>query len=151
MDQFEQLENSRPDIDVKYRFYPSRHWGGCCIDNDVYINSYLSVPERYQTLQEEFVHHDYTVGDIVKEASHSDRQQEKMARSIAMERTVPLNGLIYCYNHNLWEPTEMAEYFGITVKYLYEALDNYREKRGLAFSYHGYRFDLTNGIKLSKC
>lgn len=149
MDPFEQLENSRPDINVKCVIYPSNHWGGCCINNDVYINNYLSVPERYQTLQEEFAHHDYTVGDIVKEANHSDRQQEKLARSIAMERAIPLDGLIYCYQHELWEPAEIADYFNVTVHYLYNALQNYRNKRGLKFNYNDYNFDLTNGIKIS--
>ena len=148
MNRFEWLENSRPDINVRCVIYPSHHWGGCCIGNDVYINSSLSQPEQYQTLQEEVAHYDYTVGDIVKEATHSDRQQEKLARSVAMERTVPLDGLIYCYQHNLWQPDEMADYFGITVEYLYRALDNYRVKRGLKFEYNGYQFDLTNGLKL---
>lgn len=148
MNHFEILESIHPDVDVKHVIYPSNHWGGCCIGNDVYINDYLSQPERYEALQEEIAHHDYTVGNIVKENTHSDRQQEKMARSIAMERAVPLDGLIYCYQHNLWEADEIADYFGVTVKYLYKALDNYREKRGLQFSYHNYSFNLTNGLKL---
>lgn len=150
MNHFERLENSRPDINVKYALYPSKHWGGCCIGNNVYINSYLSAPEQYQTLQEEVAHFDYTVGDIVKENDRSDRQQEKQARSIAMERTVTLDGIIYCYQHSLWEPEEMADYFGVTIKYLYSAIDNYREKNGLIFNYKNYKFNLTNGIILTR-
>ena len=149
MDNFEQLESSRPDVDVKYTLFPSEHFGGCCIGSTVYINRYLSSPEKFQTLQEELAHYDYTVGDIVKEKTYSDRQQEKLARSKAMERTIPLDGLIYCYQNNIWQPSDIADHFNVTTQYLYDALQNYRYKRGLKFTYNDYDFDLTNGIKIS--
>lgn len=150
MNNFEWLESSRPDIKVKSYFYPSHHFGGFCLDGDVYINDLLSNKEKYQWLQEEIAHHDYTVGDIVRENTSDKRHQEHLARSKAMEKTVPLDGLIYCYNHHIGEPQDIADHFGVTVRYLYEAINNYREKRGIYFTYHGYTFDLTSGLKLEK-
>lgn len=149
MNHFEWLESSRPDINVKYTLFPSEKFGGCCIGNNIYINSYLSTPEKYQCLQEEVAHFDYTVGDISREKTSNDRQQETLARAIAMEKAIPLDGLIHCYKNSIWEPEEMADYFGTTVKYLYKAVDNYRIKKGLVFNYKGYQFDLSNGLKIS--
>jgi hypothetical protein len=51
--------------------------------------------KKYKILQEEIAHYNITVD------TKDSRKQEKEARSFAMERAVPLDDLIFCYNHYL--------------------------------------------------
>ena len=117
---------------------------------DIYINHNLTEREKYEVLQEEFAHYDYTVGDIASGDSEADKKQEALARSKAMERTVTLDGLIHCYFNHAWSLEEVADYFGVTEKYVQKAIQNYRNKYGLVFRYDGYYFDLRNAINISK-
>lgn len=77
-------------------------------------------------------------------------KQEALARSRAMERTVTLDGLIHCYFNHAWSLEEVADYFGVTEKYVQQAIQNYRNKYGLVFRYNGYYFDLRKAINISK-
>lgn len=150
MNKFEKLINERPNLKIKMVDAPSKHFGGLLIDETVYLNRNLSYPEQYEHLHEEVSHYDFTVGDISEEKTLDDRKQEKFARSKAMESTVTLDGLIYCFSHELWLPEEIADYFEVTEKYLRDALDNYAAKRGLIFKFKSYYFDLRRGLNITK-
>lgn len=65
-------------------------------------------------------------------------------------RAVTLDGLIYCCEHNLWTSEDIADYFGVTEEYLYQAIINYRTKYGQSFKHHGYWFDLRQTLSISK-
>ena len=67
-----------------------------------------------------------------------------------MELTVTLDGLIHCYFNHAWSLEEVADYFGVTEKYVQQAIQNYRNKYGLVFRYNGYYFDLRKAINISK-
>lgn len=151
MDKIEKLASSRPTICIIFvRKNMPEHLGGLLLGGDIYINDQLGNREKYQALQEELAHYDYTVGDITSYSTHSECKQERLARSIAMIRTVTLDGLIYCYEHSLWTSEDIADYFGVTEKYLYQAIINYRTKYGLLFKHGGYWFDLRQTINLTK-
>lgn len=151
MDKFEELASSRPTIRIIFihQNIPD-HFGGLLLDGDIYINDHLESREKYQVLHEEFAHYDYTAGDISRYSDCSDCKQERLARSVAMMRAVTLDGLIYCYENDLWTSQDAADYFGVTEKYLYQAIINYRTKYGLLFKHGGYWFDLRQTVNLTK-
>ncbi|BAP85488.1 hypothetical protein LOOC260_109490 [Paucilactobacillus hokkaidonensis JCM 18461] len=150
MDKFERLVNRKSNLTIKLVRSPSDHFGGFITGKTIYLNKNLSIQEQYQWLQEEIAHYDYTVGDIVDENTTDKRKQEHLARSKAMERTVTLDGLVYCFVHELWAPDEIADYFDVTDDYLRDCLENYATKRGSVFRYKDYYFDLRCGLNITK-
>ena len=150
MNNFEALAASRPQLNIIISKKLPKFLGGLTFIRDIYINQNLSEREKYEVLQEEFAHYDYTAGDISSGDSEADKKQEALARSRAMERTVTLDGLIHCYLNHAWSLEEVADYFGVTEKYVQQAIQNYRDKYGLVFRYNGYYFDLRKAINISK-
>ena len=146
---YEQLASEYPWIPINYRPMP-HHLPGLTMYGVIYLDRHATAVKKYETLQEEIAHYDTTVGDIATVDTKDSRKQEKKARSLAMERAVPLDDLIFCYNHGIWDPEDIADYCNVDVDYLHKALDSYREKRGLIFNYKNYRFDLRNGIHIFK-
>lgn len=150
MNNFEMLAASRPQLKIIVSKSMPKHLGGLTFITNIYINQNLTEREKYEVLQEEFAHLDYGAGDITSYASEADKKQEALARSRAMERTVTLNGLIHCFFNKIWSLEEVADYFGVTEKYVQKAIQNYRNKYGLVFRYNSYYFDLRNTINISK-
>lgn len=147
---YEALASKYPHINILYCADMPVHLPGLTLGNNIYLRLQQSNTQKYETLQEEIAHYEITVGDITSGKSRDARKQEKAARSLAMERSVSLDDLIYCYYHHLWLPDEIADYCNVEVKYLRKAIDNYREKRGPIFKYKNYWFDLSNNIKISE-
>ena len=137
---YETLASKYPHINVLYKVMPT-HLPGLTIDNDVYLSESETNARKYEILQEEIAHYETTVGDITKGDTRDKRKQENKARSIAMERAVPLDDLIYCYFHDIWTPEDIADYCNVEVEYLYKAIDNYRTKYGPVFKYKNYLID----------
>lgn len=144
---YEALASKYPHINVLYKVMPA-HLPGLTINNDVYLSEYESNVRKYEVLQEEIAHYETTVGNIVAGDTRDKRKQENKARSIAMERAVKLDDLIYCYFHHIWTSEEIADYCNVEVKYLYKAIDNYRTKYGPVFKYKKYLIDMRNSIKI---
>ncbi|MCZ3746526.1 toxin [Limosilactobacillus vaginalis] len=145
---YEQLASKYPHINVLYRIMPA-HLPGLTVNNNVYISEHETNARKYEVLQEEIAHYETTVGDITAGDTRDKRKQENKARSLAMERTVTLDNLIYCYYHNLWTPEEIADYCNVEVEYLYKAIDNYRTKYGPVFRYKRYVIDMSKNIKIT--
>lgn len=145
---YEQLASKYPHINVLYRVMPT-HLPGLTLDNDVFISEHETNVRKYEVLQEEIAHFETTMGDITAGDTRDKRKQENKARSLAMERTVTLDDLIYCYYHDLWTPEEIADYCNVEVEYLYKAIDNYKTKYGLIFRYKQYIIDMNNNIKIT--
>ena len=144
---YEALASKYPHINVLYKVMPA-HLPGLTINNDVYLSEHESNVRKYEVLQEEIAHYETTVGNIVAGDTRDKRKQENKARSIAMERAVKLDDLIYCYFHHIWTSEEIADYCNVEVKYLYKAIDNYRTKYGPVFKYKKYLIDMRNSIKI---
>ncbi|GAX07071.1 hypothetical protein IWT25_02419 [Secundilactobacillus pentosiphilus] len=150
MTPIEKLMSTHPNIKYTFRDDFPPKLGGLTYDNEIMINKNRPASDQYQILLEELAHLETSVGDITKESTPSERQQENYARSLALEKAVTLDGLIYCFNDGLWELSEMAEYFNVSGDFILKALDHYRTKRGLIFKYHGYLFDLRRNVNLTK-
>ncbi|MCT3429426.1 toxin [Limosilactobacillus fermentum] len=150
MTKFEELMASHPHLNVEVSSSLPAKLGGLTIGHTIYINYDRGARERYELLQEEIAHYDTSVGNITAEDTLDKRKQEKKARSLAKERAVTLDGLIHCFYTGLWGPEEVADYFGVTEKFLFSALEHYRDKYGVIFRYNGYYFDFRRAINITK-
>lgn len=86
--------------------------------------------ERTCILAEELVHYHTTVGDIIGQASNSDRRQELRARGWAYNRLIGLTGIVNSYKHGCCSLSETADYLDVTEEFLTEAIRYYRNKYG---------------------
>ncbi|KRK49009.1 ImmA/IrrE family metallo-endopeptidase [Secundilactobacillus kimchicus] len=149
MTPFEKLISQHPKLKFKMKPMPGG-LSGLTLGDEIYINPNRSSVTQYEVLLEELAHHATTVGDITAQDTQDKVKQELYARSVAHQEAVPLDGLINCFEEQLWAVDEMAEYFNVSPKYLLEAIDNYRSKNGELFKYNGYYFDLTHGVNITK-
>lgn len=150
MNNFEKLAASRPNLLIQQRKDMPQHLGGYVYHNQIGIDCNRDLREQYEILQEEIAHYDTSVGDITDYRTNQNMKQENLARSVAMERTVSLDGLIHCFYAGLWSSVDVADYFGVTTKYVLAAINNYRVKRGLVFRYKNYYFDFRRTINITK-
>ncbi len=86
--------------------------------------------ERTCILAEELGHYHTTVGDIIGQASNSDRRQELRARGWAYNRLIGLTGIVNSYKHGCCSLSETADYLDVTEEFLTEAIRYYRNKYG---------------------
>lgn len=149
MTPFEKLTAQHPEITFTMKDMPDG-LSGLTLGDEIFINSNRNSVTKYEVLLEELAHHATTVGDITAQDSHDKVKQEKYARSIAHQEAVPLDGLITCFEEQLWTVDEMAEYFNVSAKYLLEAIEIYRGKFGQLFKYKDCWFDLSHGVNISR-
>lgn len=123
---------------------------GLCVDDTILINEANNRKKQLQTLAEEIAHQETTIGDIAKQATIEQRQQEIRARRMAVRSLVTLDDLI-AYNalgiDSIYEAAELSD---VTVDFLQNALESYREKRGDIFTYKGFIFNLTHGLEIHR-
>lgn len=123
---------------------------GLCANQTILINGNRSRQEQLQTLSEEIAHQETSVGDLIAQDTLDKRQQEKKARRLAFHNLVTLDDLI-AYNaigvDSIYEAADLSD---VTVEFLYDALDCYREQFGDLFTYKGFLFDLTHGLNILK-
>ncbi|MEN2665998.1 hypothetical protein [Listeria aquatica] len=72
-------------------------------------------------------------GNIVKQEKTLDIKQEILARRKAHLVLIPFNLLIECYDLGLRTYYEVANYLNVIEKFLYEAVDHFRQKYGLMY------------------
>lgn len=86
--------------------------------------------KRTCILAEELGHFHTTVGDIVGQATDSDRRQELRTRGWAYNRLIGLTGIINSYEHGCCSLSDTADYLDVTEEFLAEAIQYYRSKYG---------------------
>lgn len=121
---------------------------GLICDNDIILNSRLSCYKQREVLAEEIGHYKTTVGNIIDQTNPLNRKQELQARDYGCKLLISLDGFIACYKSGIETSYEVAEFFGVTVPYLWKAIDMYRRKLGVYFIYIGYKFDLSHGLNI---
>lgn len=86
--------------------------------------------KRTCILAEELGHFHTTVGDIVGQATDSDRRQELRARGWAYNRLIGLTGIVNSYKHGCCSLSDAADYLDVTEEFLMDAVQYYRSKYG---------------------
>lgn len=149
MDMMETLMSNYPTLSFNFMRMPSGLEGLNSCDQ-VFIDPSLNKKNQTEVIAEEIAHYETTVGDISDQSIISNRKQETKARCIATELVITLDGLINCFENNILSLTELSDYFEVSEKFVLRAIDFYRIKRGLTFTYKNYLFDLTNIIDIKK-
>lgn len=99
---------------------------GLYCDGTIAISKNISTTaEKTCVLAEELGHYHTSSGDIIDTSIILNRKQEEKARRWAMRRILPLNDIIKAYKAGCRSLYEMAEYLGVTEKFLLKALQTY--------------------------
>lgn len=122
--------------------------GGLIYGNKILLNPKLSYCKKREVLAEEIGHYKTTVGDIIDQTIPFNRKQELQARDYGCKLLINLDGLIACNKSGIETPYEVADFFDVTIQYLWRTIDMYRRKIGIFFIYNGYKFDLSHGINI---
>lgn len=105
---------------------------GLYIDGNIALSlSIRSYAEKACILAEELGHHHTTCGNILDQSKAENRKQERKARAWAYEKLVSLRGLIHASKHGIRNRHELAEYLGVSERFIEEAIQYYRERHGL--------------------
>lgn len=103
----------------------------------LYYNGAIAISESISTtsektciLAEELGHHYTSCGDILDQKITTNRKQEKKAKKWAVQRLVSLNNLICAFKSGARNKYEVAEFLGITEKFLDITIEVYYRKYG---------------------
>ena len=94
-------------------------------------NSISTTVEKACVLAEELGHYHTTVGNILDLRDANNMKQELKGRIWGYDRQIGLLGIIKAFDRGCQSRYEIAEYLGITEKYLEEAINYYRSKYGV--------------------
>ncbi|MCM1046264.1 MAG: ImmA/IrrE family metallo-endopeptidase [Candidatus Gastranaerophilales bacterium] len=102
------------------------------------INNHLTETEKKCTMAEELGHYYTGSGDILDQASISNRKQELHGRAYAYNRLVGLMGIIDAYRHHCIGLSESAKYLEVTEAFLKESLIYYKSRYGASVTVDNY-------------
>ncbi len=120
------------------------------VGNNVLLTTRCGFIDTLQNVGEEIGHVQTTVGNISKYKTTDDLNQERKARQYGYRLIVNLDSLIACYKAGIRTPWDMADFFEVSQPYMWKAIDTYRVKLGIYFTYKGYKFNLNNGLSMTK-
>lgn len=118
--------------------------------NTVHLDSRLTDKKLKCTMVEEAMHWKYTSGDITNQQQKDNVKQEKYARRRAHYYLIPIEMIKECYDLGLSNYFEVADYLDVTEEFLYEAINNYREKYGLMYNTGKYIINFGSTIEVFK-
>lgn len=105
---------------------------GLIRDNRIAIrNNIPTTIEKACVLAEELGHYHTAIGNILDLKDVNNMKQELKGRIWGYDRQIGLLGIIKAFERGCQSRYEIAEYLGITEKYLEEAINYYRSKYGV--------------------
>ncbi|WP_086348668.1 ImmA/IrrE family metallo-endopeptidase [Candidatus Enterococcus clewellii] len=134
------LMSSFPNINFVFDPRMPEVQKGLYVDNVVYLNPRQNQKELYGVISEEIGHHYTSSGIIRNQKAVETRKQERKARLFGSELTVTPDSLILAKKDGCRSEWETAEFLGVTVEHLRQALRLYKEEYGIRFIYKGYLF-----------
>lgn len=112
---------------------------GFYADNVICINKNIETQvEKATILAEELGHHHTSSGNIIDQTNTMNRKQEKIARTWAYMRLVPVQKIVQAYEEGITSRYELADFLNVTEFFLDEALKRYQEKYGVYKRYKDY-------------
>lgn len=105
---------------------------GRCVGDKIAIDKNIKTDaEKTCILMEEIAHYKTTVGDITDQTKISNRKQEKLARSIAIENLCSLEKIVKAIENGAIDRYEVSEFLNITNEFFTEAIEHHRHKHGI--------------------
>ena len=94
--------------------------------------------EKSCVLAEELGHHHTSVGNILNMEDLSNRKQERQARLWGYNKLIGLTGIVNAFESGCQSAYEASEFLEVTVEYLQECIDCYRDKYGICTEIDNY-------------
>ncbi|CEQ21642.1 gp23-like protein [[Clostridium] sordellii] len=113
---------------------------GLYYDGKIAINKNRlnSNKEKACVLAEELAHHYTSYGNILDLDDISNCKQEYKARLVSYDKLIGLNGLIDAWKNRCRSKEEIAEFLDVTIPFLDEALECYKNKYGVSVKIDNY-------------
>lgn len=129
---YERLQSEAVTIGLDVQERDMKGWiKGLYGDNVIWINKRLETSsEKSCILAEEIGHHHTTSGNILNQATLSNRKQEASARGWAFNKLIPLRGLIEAFEIGCKSKFEIAEFLNVTEFFLEDAINFFYKKYG---------------------
>ena len=141
MNKLEKLEQEAFKDNVKIHDYylGEESLKGIYIDGNIAINTSVNnTTEKICVLAEELGHHYTSVGNILIMEDLSNRKQERQARLWGYNKLIWLTGIVNAFESGCQSAYETAEFLEVTVEYLQECIDCYRDKYGICTEIDNY-------------
>lgn len=130
------IESESQNLIVKEKNLPG--YNGRIYKNRIAISKNLNMSEKKSVLAEELGHHHTSVGNILNMEDLSNRKQERQARLWGYNKLIGLTGIVNAFESGCQSAYEAAEFLEVTVEYLQECIDCYRDKYGLCTEIDNY-------------
>ena len=141
MNKLEKLEQEAFKDNVKIHDYylGEESLKGIYIDGNIAINTSVNnTTEKICVLAEELGHHYTSVGNILIMEDLTNRKQERQARLWGYNKLIGLTGIVNAFESGCQSAYETAEFLEVTVEYLQECIDCYRDKYGICTEIDNY-------------
>lgn len=122
---------------------------GILIDNEIYVNKFLSKAEKIVVLREEIEHYKFNVGKIIDVRDLSNLKQELLARWSTYEKLLTLESIISAIEYGVSNVFEFSEYLELPEEFVVEGI-NYYKQRYKKIKYREYIIDFRGPLRLLK-
>ena len=130
------IESESQNLIVKEKNLPG--YNGRIYKNRIAISKNLNMSEKKCVLAEELGHHHTSVGNILNMEDLSNRKQERQARLWGYNKLIGLPGIVNAFESGCQSAYEASEFLEVTVEYLQECIDCYRDKYGICTEIGNY-------------
>ena len=130
------IESESQNLIVKEKNLPG--YNGRIYKNRIAISKNLNMSEKKCVLAEELGHHYTSVGNILNMEDLSNRKQERQARLWGYNKLIGLTGIVNAFEAGCQSAYETAEFLEVTVEYLQECINCYRDKYGICTEIDNY-------------
>ena len=130
------IESESQNLIVKEKNLPG--YNGRIYKNRIAMSKNLNMSEKKSVLAEELGHHHTSVGNILNMEDLSNRKQERQARLWGYNKLIGLTGIVNAFESGCQSAYEAAEFLEVTVEYLQECIDCYRDKYGICTEIDNY-------------
>ena len=130
------IESESQNLIVKEKNLPG--YNGRIYKNRIAISKNLNMSEKKCVLAEELGHHHTSVGNILNMEDLSNRKQERQARLWGYNKLIWLTGIVNAFESGCQSAYEASEFLEVTVEYLQECIDCYRDKYGICTEIGNY-------------
>ena len=130
------IESESQNLIVKEKNLPG--YNGRIYKNRIAISKNLNMSEKKCVLAEELGHHYTSVGNILNMEDLSNRKQERQARLWGYNKLIGLTGIVNAFESGCQSAYEASEFLEVTVEYLQECIDCYRDKYGICTEIGNY-------------
>ena len=130
------IESESQNLIVKEKNLPG--YNGRIYKNRIAISKNLNMSEKKCVLAEELGHHHTSVVNILNMEDLSNRKQERQARLWGYNKLIGLTGIVNAFESGCQSAYEASEFLEVTVEYLQECIDCYRDKYGICTEIGNY-------------